>query len=72
MGRFFFWFIVLIIVGGFVLHYNMYIPWVNTWLGKLPGDIVIKTKKAIINFPLTSAFLSSLVLTFFLSMIFKK
>jgi len=72
MGRFLFWFVVFIVVGGLILHYNMYIPWVINWLGNLPGDMIVKTKKAIIYFPLGSAALTSLAVTLILSILSKK
>ena len=42
------------------------------WLGRLPGDIVIKRKKFTFYFPLATSIIISIVLTFLLWLIGKK
>ena len=58
---------VLIMAIGFLLLIGDKIPWV----GKLPGDIVIKKEKFTFYFPLTTSILISIILSF-LFWIFRK
>ena len=51
--------IVLIIIIGVLLLVGDKIPWV----GKLPGDIIIKKEKFTFYFPLTTSILISIILT---------
>jgi len=71
MGRFLFWLGVFLIATGLVLHYKIHVPFLTNWLGKLPGDIIIKKENITIYLPLASSILISLVLSFFLWLIFK-
>ncbi len=50
---------VLIIVIGFLLLIGEKIP----WIGKLPGDIIIRKEKFKFYFPLTTSILISIILT---------
>jgi len=59
--------IVLIIIIGVLLLVGEKIPWV----GKLPGDIIIKKEKFTFYFPLTTSILISIILSF-LFWIFRK
>ena len=72
MGRFLFWTAVFLIIGGFLLHFKIHIPYVTTWLGTLPGDFTIKKGKVLIYFPVISAALFSFVVTFISYFIWKK
>ena len=67
MARFFFWLVVFIFLSGISLHYKFDIPYFLSWIGKLPGDMVIKKGKTLFYFPITTAALSSLVFTIVLS-----
>jgi len=49
---------VLIILGLLMTFYN-YIP----WIGRLPGDIIIKKDDFSLYFPLTSCIIMSIILT---------
>jgi len=51
---------IFIIAIGFLLWMGDKIPWV----GKLPGDIIIKKEKFSFYFPLTTCILISIILTF--------
>jgi hypothetical protein len=51
--------IVLIIIIGVLLLVGDKIPWV----GKLPGDIIVKKEKFTFYFPLTTSILISIILT---------
>jgi len=50
---------VLIIAIGFLLLIGDKIPWV----GKLPGDIIIKREKFSFYFPITTCLIISIILT---------
>ena len=52
---------VLIIVIGFLLLIGEKIP----WIGKLPGDIIIRKKNFTLYFPLTTSIFISIILTLF-------
>ncbi len=58
---------VLIIVIGLLLLVGEKIP----WIGKLPGDIVIRKKNFTFYFPVVTSILISIILTLFL-MLFRK
>jgi len=55
---------VFIILIGLLLMMGDKIPWV----GKLPGDIVIKKEKVTFYFPLTTSILISLLITLFFAL----
>ena len=52
---------VLIVVIGLLLVLGEKIP----WLGKLPGDIIIKREKFSFYFPITTCIIISIILTLF-------
>ncbi len=59
--------VVLIVVGGiFVL--GIKIP----WIGKLPGDVVIKRENFSFYFPVMTCILLSLILSFLLHFLLRK
>ena len=62
---------ILMIAAGLLLHFKVEIPWLTSWIGKLPGDIVIKRDNAVIYFPLTTSLFVSVVLSILLSVFFK-
>lgn len=53
---------VVLLLVGFLLLYFEHIP----WLGKLPGDILIKRKNFTFYFPLTTSILLSIILSLLL------
>ncbi len=50
---------VLIVVIGFLLLIGEKIP----WIGKLPGDIIIRKEKFSFYFPITTCIIISIILT---------
>ena len=72
MGRFLFWTTVFIVIGGFILHFELKLPFISMWLGKLPGAFVLKNKKMLIYFPVASAAIVSLVFSFIIWLFTKK
>ena len=69
MGRFLFWTTIFLVTGGFILHFEVNIPFVSLWLGKLPGDFVVHNNKIEIYFPIVSAAIVSFVFSFIFSLI---
>lgn len=60
--------IFFIIAGGLVLHAGLELPWFAEWIGKLPGDMLIKKGSGTFYVPLSSSVLISAVLSFVLSL----
>lgn len=58
-GKFFILFGIIFILFGLFLSFFEKIP----FLGKLPGDILIKKENFVFYFPITSSLLLSLILT---------
>lgn len=54
--------VFLLIASGLYLHYKVDISYLG-WIGKIPGDIVIKKKGATIYFPIASSLLVSVGLS---------
>ncbi len=64
LGKMLILFGVFIIVIGLLLVIGEKIP----WLGRLPGDILIKKEKFTFYFPLTTSILISIILTLFFAL----
>lgn len=62
--------VVFLIASGVFLHYKMDVPYLS-WVGKLPGDIVVRKNNAVIYFPIASSVLTSGVLSLLLFALFK-
>ena len=71
MGRFIIFTGFLIVVLGLIIHFKVAIPWLTGWIGKLPGDLVIKKGDVTLYLPLTTSALISLFLSLVFSL-FKK
>lgn len=56
------------IAAGLLLHFKVQIPWLTSWIGSLPGDIVIKKENSLIYFPLTTSLIVSMVLSILFSL----
>ena len=63
------WTGIFLIAGGIILHMGVDISWISKWLGKLPGDMVIKKGNVKVYFPLASALIFSLVFSIILSLL---
>lgn len=72
MSRFLALAIFCIAAIGLVLHFGVDLPWYLDWVGKLPGDILVKKGKLTIYVPATTSVLISLVLSFILSLFCRK
>lgn len=70
MIRFLFWTIIFLVAGGLILHFDVNIPWISNWLGKLPGDFTIQKNKTIVYFPITSAAIVSFIFSVILWLVF--
>ena len=71
MGRWIILFGLLLVALGFIIHFRVEIPWVTSWIGKLPGDLVIKKGNLTIYIPLATSFLISIVVSLLLSLLFR-
>ncbi|MGQ9509226.1 MAG: DUF2905 domain-containing protein [Thermodesulfobacteriota bacterium] len=60
LGKIFILFGIFIILIGFLLLLSDKLP----WMGRLPGDIIIKRERFTFYFPLATCILLSLLLTF--------
>lgn len=58
--------IVLVLIGGFLILVSRV-----SWLGRLPGDIVIQRENFSCMFPLATSILLSLVLTLVLNLLLR-
>jgi hypothetical protein len=59
IGRFLTLTILLIIAVGLVLHFNVELPSILTWIGHLPGDLILRRDGATIYLPFATAFIGS-------------
>ena len=60
--------IFVVIAAGMMIHAGFEFPWFLHWIGKLPGDVVIKKEGLTLYAPLTSSALISVVLSFLASL----
>lgn len=70
--RFLFWTFVFVIGCGLIIHYKVHVPYVDSFIGKLPGDMIVKKGSIKIIFPVTTAALASFLFTSLLSFFEKK
>lgn len=71
MGRFLILTGLLIVILGAIIHFKISVPWLTGWIGKLPGDLVIKKGHVTLYLPLATAALLSVLLSILLS-VFRK
>ncbi len=62
---------LFLIVSGLLLHFKVDVPYLTSWIGKLPGDVVIRKQNMTIYFPITTSVVFSVVLSLVLSFLFK-
>ena len=72
MLKFIFWTAFFLVLGGFILHLGLNIPYITIWLGKLPGDFIIIKKGIKIYFPLVSAAIVSIIFCFLILPLLKR
>jgi hypothetical protein len=70
MKRFITLSLFFILTVGLVLHFNVELPSMLQWAGKIPGDILIKKGSLLFYFPVATAVIISLILSFLLSFLF--
>jgi hypothetical protein len=71
LGRFITLTIFFVIVTGLILHFQVEVPGFSTWIGHLPGDLILRKGGATIFLPFTTSLIISAVLSI-LSSIFRK
>lgn len=71
MSRWIVLFGLLVVVFGLILHFKAEIPWLTSWIGKLPGDITIQKGNLTIYIPVATSLIVSVVLSLLLSLFFK-
>jgi len=71
IGRFLILTGVFLVASGLLLHFKADIPWLTNWIGKLPGDIIIKKKHLTIYFPVATSILISIILSILFSALFR-
>jgi len=59
---------ILLVVFGIIIHFKIDVPWLTGWIGKLPGDLVIRKGNATIYLPITTSLLISFVLSLVVSL----
>ncbi len=69
MGRFLALTLLLVIAGGVALHQGAELPHCLSWVGNLPGDLIVKRQGILFYLPFTSAVLVSGAISLLLSLI---
>ncbi len=59
IGRFLTLGIMLVIVTGLVLHFDVEIPGFSDWIGHLPGDLILQKGSVTIYLPFTTSVMFS-------------
>ncbi|MDP1609248.1 MAG: DUF2905 domain-containing protein [Chlamydiales bacterium] len=72
MGRFFALTIFLVVVAGMALHQGVELFEYADWIGRLPGDLIVKKKGVVLYLPFASALLISGGLSFLFSLFSRK
>ena len=69
MVRFFGFFLFFSMLFGLFIHAHMEFPSFLSWVGSLPGDLIIRKKDLTIYLPLTSSFILSALVSLLLSLV---
>lgn len=72
ISRFVFCTILFSILIGIAMHWNLDMPFIKEWVGKLPGDMVVNKGDARVDFPLASGALASFLYCAIQNLIFSK
>ncbi len=72
MSRFLLYFAIIITFVGLLLHYKVDIPVMLSWIGRLPGDLIVRKGNTIFYFPITTAASAALFLTLLFTSFKKK
>ncbi len=59
IGRFLSLIIFFLIATGLAIHFDVEIPYFSSWIGHLPGDLILKKGKVIIFLPFTTSVILS-------------
>ena len=62
---------IFLVAAGLILHFKVEIPWLTSWIGKLPGDMVVRKGDITLYLPLTTSIVVSIALSIVLSALFK-
>ncbi len=68
MGKFLILAGFLVIVLGILIHFKVDIPFLTEWIGRLPGDIVIKKDNMTFYFPISTSLVASALLSLVVSL----
>ncbi len=61
----------LVVILGLIIHFRVQVPWLTGWIGKLPGDLILRKDSVTIYLPFTTSVLISFILSLLFSF-FKK
>ncbi len=64
--------IFLILAIALAIHAGLEFPWFLNWIGKLPGDVLIKKGQLTLYVPITSSVLIGAVLSLLFSFVSRK
>ena len=59
--------VTLVIVVGLVLHFQIGADLVPFWVGRLPGDLILRSGQVAVYFPFTTALILSAILSILVS-----
>lgn len=72
MGRFLSLSFFLIVVTGLLMHLGIEIPYLGEWIGRLPGDLILRKEGVTLYIPFMSCALISAFITIVLSILFNR
>ncbi len=69
MRRWFYWSFVFVALSALLMHLEYEIPFITSWLGYLPGDMVVRKGSHLFHLPLISSLLIGGIFTGFLKLV---
>jgi hypothetical protein len=63
LGRLLWLAVCFVIAAGLLIHFDVEIPGISSWIGRLPGDLILQKGNVTVFMPFTTALLFSGVLT---------